>query len=457
VVEVSPRLSQVAGPVAAAPERPLEPQDVPEASCINGPSGLRCDGLLGEDEVRALPRDIDAARKTAVVDKQFMDVHALVQLASLYLRRDGDVADADGPHDVARAVRFARSAVAVDDTSAEARLMLAFTLARSLQGARASADPAIRDAALSLVEIALRAVPATQGPLGAAAQTLEGYLALERGRRDRALTALEAATQLDPDLGTAWAGLGDVARSDGQFSAAATAYERAAARLPKDRGLARARRAAARFERLSLPAVSVPAQAAIAPGPLAPPPPAPPQCSPSQAAAAVGASLCNGLARLATASSPGEKEQGAMLVAEGWRELRPLCEARDPACGPHVLQGMAAASRAFKAAGRTAKSIAVAKILLDPRYPGAAPLAPELTLELGDRFFELGIFDEAANWYAQHTRLSRAASSPAAERARRLRAVLEAEAVGPPPGPASPVVCAALLSCAVRRLAAEAW
>jgi tetratricopeptide (TPR) repeat protein len=457
VVQVPPRVPETAGAAAVIPDRPLEPQDVPDAPCINGPPGLRCDGLIGEDEVRSLPADIDAARKTAIVEKQFKDAHALVRLARLYLLRDGDVADADGPHDVARTLRFSRSAVAIDDTSGEARLMLALTLARSLQGARASAHPAIREGALSLVENVLRKVPAMQHPLGAAAQTLEGYLALERGQRDQALRAFEAATRLDPDLGTAWAGLGDVARSAGDFSAAATAYERAAARLPRDQGLARARRAAARLERLALPAASVQAQAAIAPGPVAPAPPAPPQCSPAEAAAAVGAFLCKGLARLAAASSPGENEQGAMLVLDGWREMEPLCEAKDPACGPHVLQGMAAASRAFKAAGLTAKSIAVAKILMNPRVPGAAQLMPELALEIGDWYFEVGVFDEAVNWYVQYTRLSRTASAPAAERARRLRAVLEAAASEPPPGPGSPVVCAAPLSCALKRLAGEAW
>jgi tetratricopeptide (TPR) repeat protein len=448
---------EVASAVAILPDKPLDPQDVPDAPCINGPAGLRCDGLLGEDEVGALRGDIDAARKTAIVDKQFKDVHSLVKLARLYVRRDGDVADADGRDDVARALRFARSAVAVDTTSSEARLMLALTSARSLQEARASADPAIREAALSLVELVLGAVVATQGPLGAATRTLEGYLALERGRRDRGHHAFEEATQLDPGLGTAWAGLGDVARSEGDFAAAAAAYEKAAARLPKDQGLARARRAAARSERLALPAVSVQAQAAIATGPVAPPPPAPAQCSPAQAAAAGGAFLCKGLARLATASSPGENEQGAMLILDGWREMAPLCEAKDPACEPYVLQGMAAASRAFKAAGRTAKSIAVAKMLLDPRVPGAAQLMPELALEVGDRYFELGVFDEAVNWYVQYTRLSRTPSAPAAERVRRLRAVLEATGSGPP-GPGSPpVVCAALLSCALKRLAGEAW
>jgi hypothetical protein len=171
----------------------------------------------------------------------------------------------------------------------------------------------------------------------------------------------------------------------------------------------------------------------------------------------VGAAICKGLARLATASSPGENEQGALLVVEGWREMAPLCEARAPACAPHVLEALAAASRAFKAAGQTAKSIAVAKNLIDPRVPGGAAFAPELTLEIGDRYFELGVFDEAANWYVQHTRHSRMASGPAAERARRLRAVLEAGAAGPPPGPGGDVVCAAPLSCAVKRLAGEAW
>jgi hypothetical protein len=170
----------------------------------------------------------------------------------------------------------------------------------------------------------------------------------------------------------------------------------------------------------------------------------------------VGASLCKGLARLATASSPGDHEQGAVLVLEGWRELKPLCEAKDPACGPHVLPAMAAASRAFQAAGRVAKSIAVAKMVLDPRVPGGTVLAPELALELGDRYFDLGVLDEAARWYEQHARAARAPSPAVVERTRKLRAVLEAAAAGPPPAPGASVVCAAPLSCAVKRLAGDA-
>jgi hypothetical protein len=114
---------------------------------------------------------------------------------------------------------------------------------------------------------------------------------------------------------------------------------------------------------------------------------------------------------------------------------------------------MAAAARAFQAAGLIAKSIAAAKIVLDPRYGLAAAVDPVLSVEIGDRYYLLGIFDQAADWYE---RAARAGHPAAAARAQLIRKVLSA--VTPAAKRAGvDAECAPLLACTVRKLAGEAW
>lgn len=494
------------------------PAPVANAPCTNGTPGPRCDGLLSDRELRELGPAIDAAQK-AVKDSAFRDVHAIALLARLQIRRDAEVADTDGSNDAARGLRNGMRAVAVDDASAEARLVLAVALARSLQGGRAAADPEVRPLALDLVSVAVGSVPAASGAVGAAAKTMEGYVALERGQKQKARSAFSAATLLFPKLATAWVGLGDAARSDGDFDAAAAAYKTAASLLPEDVGIQRSLDAAKNRVPLALgPAVQ--GAPTLAPGPLAPAAPPPPACSPAQSSAAAGASLCKGLAAIARATTRDDLSQGAQLVIAGWNEMQPLCDARDPACGPHVAQALAAASRAFHSAGQVAKSIAAAKLVLGRSdLPGASALAPDLYLEIGDRYFAIGVFDQAAGFYARHVESGGAAAAVVdrvlaiqaalgdADSAARLAAKLSGNtkysddqrarwllaaatatravrgpeaastwlrpyepllqaagvsgALSPPKSapaaPGAPAPCASPLACAVRRLAGEAW
>jgi tetratricopeptide (TPR) repeat protein len=397
--------------------------------CTNGVSGPRCDGLVDAVELRSLPAAIHAAHE-AMLAAQFSDVRGIARLAHLQLRRDGPEGDADGANDAARGLHNGQRAVAVDDTSAVARLTLVLAIARSIQTTRGSADPTLRGLGMSLVETALGAVPPAPGAVGAATRAFTGYLALERGDQAFAKASFEGATRLDPGLGTAWVGLGDVARITGDFAAATSAYQRAAAILPRDVGVARSLAAAGRRERMALPVATAPSGMAIAPGPLAPPPPPPGtlQCSASQAVVPTGATLCQGLARLGSASSRSrdDQDQAAKLIMDGWREMAPLCDAGDPACGPLVVQAMAVASRAFQGAGRVAKAIAAAKLVIEhAAWPGGSVLVPEVTLEIADRYFALGVFAMAADWYARYLQLAGTGVDPVAERALQLRVALE--------------------------------
>ncbi len=401
------------------PDVPSTPPAAPGA-CLEGAPGPRCEGILGPDEAKTLTTGLDAARK-AVLDSQYSDLHAMVEGARLALRRDSDVADIDGPTDAARALKNAMRAVAVDDGAAAPRVALALARARSLVGAKAMSDPVTRAGALVLVDVALRSLPAGNGSATAAARTMEGYVALERGDRAAAKTAFEAATTLDPSLGTGWMGLGDAARAEGAFDTAASAYKTAAARLPDDPAVRRAFESASRREALSLPA---PPAIAFRVGwdPLAPAAPPVPKCPVAVKSPAPGAALCRGLGDLAKASTRDEHERGAMLVLEGWKDLQPLCEKRDPACGPHVAQALAAASRSLQKAGRLAKSIAAGLLVL--RYtdlPGATGLLSTVALELADRYLSVGLADTAADHYARHLQLEGKTRGPVAQRTLALR------------------------------------
>ena len=408
------------GPGTPCPESSSSPPVADDAPCADGAPGPRCDGLIGAKEEKTFEDLIEGARQH-VGRTAYKDARVVVELARLGLRRDADLPDSDGPSDAARALRNARQAIAVDLDAVEPRLVLALALARSVQDAPGASEPATRGLVLGLVDLALRAVPVAGGPAGAAAKALEGYVALDLGDRTRAREAFEYATQLDPKLATGWMGAGDLARAEGRFEAASAAYEQAVSLLPQDPGALRSLRAAARREALALPASAAGNWPAIATGSIAPAPPAPPVCPASAAGKPALSTLCRGLADLAQASTREDHEKAARLVAGGWNEAKPLCEARDAACGPHVAEAMAAASRAFRTAGHPTKSVAVAKLLLQrPDFPGVAAVAPALAVEMGDRYFEIGVFDQAAEQYAQHVRQKGAAAGPAADRAMRL-------------------------------------
>jgi tetratricopeptide (TPR) repeat protein len=54
-------------------------------------------------------------RQAAITDAQFKNVEALVNLGMLYIKRNNQTADNDGPNDLGRAKKYIQSALAVDD------------------------------------------------------------------------------------------------------------------------------------------------------------------------------------------------------------------------------------------------------------------------------------------------------------------------------------------------------
>lgn len=68
-----------------------------------------------EQGEKGLDEAISEVRQAAVVDAQFKNVEALVNLGMLYIKRNNKVQDQDGVNDLARAKRFIQSALALDD------------------------------------------------------------------------------------------------------------------------------------------------------------------------------------------------------------------------------------------------------------------------------------------------------------------------------------------------------
>src|SRR4029078_6612664 len=64
---------------------------------------------------KVLDQAISELRQAAITDAQFKNVEALVNLGMLYIKRNNQTADSDGPTELARAKKYIQSARAVDD------------------------------------------------------------------------------------------------------------------------------------------------------------------------------------------------------------------------------------------------------------------------------------------------------------------------------------------------------
>ncbi len=226
---------------------------------------------------------------------------------------------------------------------------------------------------LGLVEIALHAVPDVPGAVGAATKTLEGYVAIERGQRALARTSFEAATR--PQSGSrarrgsgsgTWRGATRTSpppppRTTGPRGSSAGRRRRPLApggRAPRGPGAPRGSRGATDRDRRRAPGAG--------------------------AASAASLLLVAGRGARRRLAVPGAHAPRGRSLA---RRPRAGCGARrrrmagdaaalrgaGSACGPHVAEAVAAASRAFHAAGMTAKSVASARLVLDKHHPCPVP------------------------------------------------------------------------------------
>jgi hypothetical protein len=106
-------------------------------------------------------------------------------------------------------------------------------------------------------------------------------------------------------------------------------------------------------------------------------------------------------------------EAGAALFLQLWEQHgKAACEAKAPAC-QRMDEVLYNAARSYKAARRIDRSIAVQKILIDPRYHlETTELARMTRYEIGGSSQALAVYDEAATWYESFAR-----EAPAKEKA----------------------------------------
>lgn len=416
-------------PPCASGERPCESSAVaehPAAACLPADTSS-CDGPVSAKERAALDEAIAAANKR-VLDTQFGDVSAIIEIGRLQLRRDDKVEGPDGLDDTASALRNGMRAVAVDEAFPSANIVLALALARSFvaRGRGAILQGASPYFALDLVEHRLQSVPREPGPTSAAARTIEGYIALERGDVQEARRRFESAVAMDPALGSAWMGRGDAARSVGAFGEAATAYEKAAQLLPDDTGIPFAIDAATRSERLIVPNLDVDdARFSLSWTRLATPSKALP-CALPKPTAPLAVKLCDAITELNRATLPDERKTRAGEVLDAAQNILPLCEKHDPACGPDVARGLANASRAFRQTKRIGTALQIGRRLLSQRgyLPESELVSAEIALEVAEDYVQLAMFDDAADHYEEHVTLRGAHATLAIERAFAIRVAL---------------------------------
>jgi hypothetical protein len=106
-------------------------------------------------------------------------------------------------------------------------------------------------------------------------------------------------------------------------------------------------------------------------------------------------------------------EAGAKGYLRVWTEYyQKPCEAREPGCS-RAEEVLYNAARAYQAAHLIDKTIALRKLLLDPRYNlDNTSLARKARYELGAIYGSLAVHDEAASWYESY-----AAQSPGEDKA----------------------------------------
>lgn len=106
-------------------------------------------------------------------------------------------------------------------------------------------------------------------------------------------------------------------------------------------------------------------------------------------------------------------EQAATSYLDMWKKYsESACENKQPACerAEEILYN---AAKAFQAARLIAKSIAVRKILIDPKYHlDQTELAKRSVYEIGGNYQAIAVYDEAANWFEKY-----ATANPKADKA----------------------------------------
>lgn len=100
-------------------------------------------------------------------------------------------------------------------------------------------------------------------------------------------------------------------------------------------------------------------------------------------------------------------EAGAVIYLQIWDQYgKAGCEAKSAAC-ERMEEVLYNAARAYQAARKIDKAIAVRKVMIEPRYNlQNTELAKRTPYEIGSNYHAMAIHDEAATWYERFARTS---------------------------------------------------
>lgn len=195
-------------------------------------------------------KNIDEAiremRQAAVVDAQYKNVEALVNLGMLYIKRNNQSPDSDGPTDLARAKRFIQSALAVDDSFMPAfnQLAILYLEAAKQKAGRDSRQRTATNASkgkkkvIDTQALELAGIVCSQAikknPKYAPIHNTAGMIQVELANLNSAVSEFNTARQLDPSFYEAQMNFAAVNMQFRGFAQAEQAYRAALKMRPND-------------------------------------------------------------------------------------------------------------------------------------------------------------------------------------------------------------------------------
>jgi tetratricopeptide (TPR) repeat protein len=193
-------------------------------------------------------KNIDEAiakiREAAVVDAQFKNVEALVNLGMLYIKRNNKAEDQDGKTDLLRAKRFIQSALALDDGYMPAFNQLAILYLETAKQAagrdtkRKTASAHSKEKKVDTQALELAALVCSQAIKKngryAPIHNTAGMIAVELGNLNAAVSSFDTARQIDPSFYEAQMNYAAVNLSFRGFKQAEDAYRAALKIKPND-------------------------------------------------------------------------------------------------------------------------------------------------------------------------------------------------------------------------------
>ena len=187
---------------------------------------------------------ISEMRQAAITDAQFKNVEALVNLGMLYIKRNNQTADSEGPTDLGRAKKYIQSALAVDDGFMPAFNQLAILYMETANqkagrdAKRKTATSGAKQKKVDTQALELAALVCSQAvrknPKYAPVHNTAGMIQVELGNLNSAVGEFNTARTLDPTFYEAQMNYAAVNLQFRGFAQAEEAYRAALKMRPSD-------------------------------------------------------------------------------------------------------------------------------------------------------------------------------------------------------------------------------